>query len=133
MRQVLRLPHFLPQNLRNSAAVLLFFQDLCGNLCTVAAGIHGGLFNHAVGFRFAHALVLDQIALGTVHQPDLGNLIPQFVVFLPQIIQAAAAGSGHLNGLAELHPGKRALPTPTHRAAAIYRKSGLRCPPWQAE
>lgn len=39
---------FLPQNLRNSAAVLLFFQDLCGNLCTVAAGIHGGLFNHAV-------------------------------------------------------------------------------------
>ena len=86
----------MPQNLRNSAAVLLFFQDLCGNLCTVAAGIHGGLFNHAVGFRFAHALVLDQIALGTVHQPDLGNLIPQFVVFLPQIIQAAAAGGGPL-------------------------------------
>ena len=89
-----------------AAFALLFFQDLCGNLCTVAAGIHGGLFNHAVGFRFAHALVLDQIALGTVHQPDLGNLIPQFVVFLPQIIQAAAAGGGHLNGLAELHPGK---------------------------
>ena len=76
MRQVFAPAAFLPQNLRNSAAVLLFFQDLCGNLCTVAAGIHGGLFNHAVGFRFAHALVLDQIALGTVHQPDLGNLIP---------------------------------------------------------
>lgn len=74
-----------------AAFALLFFQDLCGNLCTVAAGIHGGLFNHAVGFRFAHALVLDQIALGTVHQPDLGNLIPQFVVFLPQIIQAAGS------------------------------------------
>ena len=90
MRQVFAPAAFLPQNLRNSVAVLLFFQDLCGNLCTVAAGIPGGLFNHAVGFRFAHALVLDQIALGTVHQPDLGNLIPQFVVFLPQIIQAAA-------------------------------------------
>ena len=132
MRQVFAPAAFLPQNLRNSAAVLLFFQDLCGNLCTVAAGIHGGLFNHAVGFRFAHALVLDQIALGAVHQPDLGNLIPQFVVFLPQIIQAAAAGGGHLNGWRNCTPVK-ALPTPTHRAAAIYRKSGLRCPPWQAE
>ena len=41
----------------------------------VAAGIHGGLFNHAVGFRFARALVLDQCST-LAHPPAVRILWP---------------------------------------------------------
>ena len=79
--------------------ILIRIKDFLRDLGAVAAGVHGQLFNAAVGLGLGEVRVLHQAALGPAHQTDLGNFVLQAGVLLPQALQAVVAGGGHVHGL----------------------------------
>ena len=58
-------------------------------------GVHGLLFEVAVGLGLAHLQILDQGALGPVHQPDLVDFLLQLDILPPQGVEPLPGDLGH--------------------------------------
>ena len=89
------------------ACLLLLLQNLLRDLAAAHAGVHGALFDQAVGVGLGVAFFLNQIALCAVHQPQLGDFVQQLCVLGPQHSQALVAAGRDLHGLPELCAGER--------------------------
>ena len=79
------------QNIQHQIIILILvrIKDFLCNFCTAAPGVHGALFNVAVGGILAHLLPLHQTAFCMADQPYLCDLFLYPRVFLPEQLQAA--------------------------------------------
>ena len=81
--------------------LVVLFQNFLGDLAAGAAGVHGHFFDQTMGLGLGVVLFLNQVALGTVYQAQLCDLIQQLGVFGPQHSQALVVAGGQLHGLPE--------------------------------
>ena len=78
--------------------ILFCLQKLLRDLAAAAAGVHGVLFNQAVGLGLGHALFLDQIAFCAVNKPQLGDFIQQLCILGAQHGQPLVVAGRDLSG-----------------------------------
>ena len=96
-----------PRGGRLPCLFFLLLQNLLRDLAAAHAGVHGALFDQAVGVGLGVAFFLNQIALCAVHQPQLGDFVQQLCVLGPQHGKALVAAGRDLHGLPELSAGER--------------------------
>ena len=65
------------QNIQHQIIILILvrIKDFLCNFCTAAPGVHGALFNVAVGGGFGHAETLHKKKLGPIDKANLLHLL----------------------------------------------------------